>query len=699
MTQDILVTTSQGLDDLLADEILYYCPQAELKRSPGRVQFQGSLEDAYRLCLWSRLANRVVWLLNEGRVESAEALYQIADAVDWSSHLSVNDSFAVRFVGTNKAIVNTQFGALKIKDAIVDHFQQRHGARPSVERQSPDVNIIAFCQRERVRIGIDLCGESLHQRSYRQSAGLAPLKEHVACAILMRSGWTKSMASTLVDPMCGSGTIAIEAALMSTNTAPALYRKNWGFLRWKQHQPLLWKGLLMAAEKVKRPRQGAIYASDNDPRMVEIAKRNAMVAHQQDNIEWSCQEAQGLTLDAIPSGFIVTNPPYGERLGEMSTLVPFFSQWGRHIKSHWQGWQLSLLSSHRELLQLLKLRSHKTYSLYNGKLACQLVNYNLDSDNCEARGLDAEQHEFANRLKKNIKRLTPWIEKQNTNCYRLYDADLPDYNVAIDRYGEQLVVQEYAPPKNIDPKKAQKRLQEVMLYLPMVTGVSSKHIHVKVRAQQKGTQQYEKIGAKGERFEVFENGAKFFVNLTDYLDTGLFLDHRSTRQWVREWVKGKDVLNLFCYTGSVSVFAALGGASSVTSVDMSRTYLTWAEDNFKLNRLKGNYAFIQADCLKWIAQPQRSYDFMFIDPPSFSNSKRMDDTWDVQRDHLQLLTNALSHLRDKGTIVFSTNRRGFKLEQSQLEALGLHVKDVSAASIPEDFKRHASIHKCWVLQR
>ncbi len=332
----------------------------------------------------------------------------------------------------------------------------------------------------------------------------------------------------------------------------------------------------------------------------------------------------------------------------------------------------------------------------NGKLECKLVNYQLDANNCQQFG-DSQDNDFANRLKKNLKKLKPWLKKQDTNCYRIYDADLPEYNVAIDVYDDCLVVQEYAPPKTIDTEKARRRLQEVLLYLPAVTGVPAKQIMLKVREQKKGKQQYEKVNTTGNRKVVWENGAKLYVNLTDYLDTGLFLDHRITRQKVRQMAKGRDVLNLFSYTGSVSVAAALGGARSVTTVDMSNTYINWAKDNFKLNKLNGAYHFVQSDCLQWLVGHNGKYDLIFVDPPSFSNSKRMDTTWDVQRDHVILLTQVRRCLNPGGTIVFSNNKRGFKLDHDAMAELGLAVENISAQTIPQDFARHSNIHQCYVL--
>ena len=693
-----LVTTSRGLDELLKQELSELCPDAELTIARGGVRVKGNLQAAYKVCLWSRLANRVIWILNEGNAGTAEELYDSARDIDWSMHFAVNNTFSVQFNGSSKAINNTQFGALKIKDAIVDHFYEEEGSRPNVERDFPDMVISGRLHRDKVLIGIELSGGSLHQRAYRQDAGLAPLKEHVAAAMLMRSGWAANLSKPLLDPMCGSGTLVIEAALMAMHKAPGLERPRWGFSKWLGHRESDWQVLVEEAKSAQIQPDIQLFASDIDRKLIAIAKQNANEAGVFELIEFNVADATKFTPPAAISepGYLVSNPPYGERLGELTELIPLFAQWGEQLKQHWQDWQVSLLSSNRELLRLLKLRGNKEYSLMNGKLECKLVNYQLDANNCQQFG-DSQDNDFANRLKKNLKKLKPWLKKQDTNCYRIYDADLPEYNVAIDVYDDCLVVQEYAPPKTIDAEKARRRLQEVLLYLPAVTGVPAKQIMLKVREQKKGKQQYEKVNTTGNRKVVWENGAKLYVNLTDYLDTGLFLDHRITRQKVRQIAKGKDVLNLFSYTGSVSVAAALGGARSVTTVDMSNTYINWAKDNFKLNKLNGAYHFVQSDCLQWLVGHNGKYDLIFVDPPSFSNSKRMDTTWDVQRDHVMLLTQVRRCLNPGGTIVFSNNKRGFKLDNDAMAELGLAVENISAQTIPQDFARHSNIHQCFVL--
>ena len=308
--------------------------------------------------------------------------------------------------------------------------------------------------------------------------------------------------------------------------------------------------------------------------------------------------------------------------------------------------------------------------------------------------------DFANRLQKNIKKIEKWAKQQALDAYRLYDADLPEYNLAVDRYGDHIVVQEYAAPKNIDENKARQRLLDAVNVTLKVTGVETNKLVLKVRQKQKGTNQYEKLANKGEYFYVNEYGAKLWVNLTDYLDTGLFLDHRLTRKMLGEMAQGKDFLNLFAYTGSATVHAALGGAKSTTTVDMSNTYLNWAEQNLLLNDIEGKqHKLIQADCLQWLEKCDCRFDLIFVDPPTFSNSKRMEASWDVQRDHIKLMTNLKRILRPNGTIVFSNNKRGFKMDFATLEELGFNAVLISHKTLPLDFERNKQIHNCWLITK
>ena len=700
-----IVTAAKGLDELLKLEIaeLLNIPDDEIQSfarvQPGQVSFEAELQDAYKIAMCSRLANRVLIVMNEGRAGNAEELYKLASQVDWPQQFSTHTSFAVQFVGESKTINNTQFGALKVKDAIVDTFIEDGQARPNVERQFPGIQIHVRLRRETAAICIDLSGTSLHQRGYREATGEAPLKEQLAAAILYRSGWHKDKSKALLDPMCGSGTIAIEAAMMAANIAPNVNRQTWGFRNWFGHSASEFEAIKAQLLALQTTPVGPIYAFDISTTVLDYAVSNARNAGVVDFIDFKqCDAIHAKVKER--EGFIVSNPPYGERLDDYVSLLPLYTSFGTHLKQNFANWKVALLCSNDQLLKALKLRTHKRFKLFNGKLETQLALYQLNEENLQAFQAKPNEDEFSNRLTKNVKRLSTWLKRTDTNAYRVYDADLPNYNFAIDCYADWVIVQEYAPPKTIPEAVAQERLAQALLHIPHILQVNAKRIILKVRKKQEGKAQYEKVDSRQSRIEVYENQAKFLINPSDYLDVGLFLDHRITRQCFASECRNKHVLNLFCYTGSVSVHAAKQGAKSVTSVDMSNTYIQWAKDNFALNQLNGQFEFVQADCLVWLARQNtaQKFDMMFIDPPSFSNSKRMDNDWDVQADHVALLTDAKAMLASGGKIYFSNNLRTFKLDVPALEALGFTITDISSQTIDEDFKRNPKIHHCWILR-
>ena len=312
---------------------------------------------------------------------------------------------------------------------------------------------------------------------------------------------------------------------------------------------------------------------------------------------------------------------------------------------------------------------------------------------------------FANRLKKNLKHLRRWLKRENIHCYRIYDADIPEYAMAIDIYQNAesadqrwIHVQEYEAPKYIDQDKAQLRLEEAVTVLQEILGVADEELFLKVRRQQKGKAQYEKLDTDRALYKVIEGDNYFLVNLKSYLDTGIFLDHRITRGLIGQMAKGKRFLNLFAYTGSATVYAARANASSTTTIDMSRTYLDWAKRNMAVNGFSGGkHEFIQDNCLEWLdnAAKKRQFELIFLDPPSFSTSKRMEGTFDVQRDHVQLLNKTIKRLTSNGTLIFSNNRRHFKMDHDALP--GLKIEDISKSTLPMDFERNPRIHNCWKI--
>ena len=712
--KQLFATTARGFEELLKSELTELGAQ-DAKVAQGGVHYWADDETLYRTLLWSRLSSRILLPIVQAKVFSDLDLYSAVVGVNWLDYFDEKVHFFVDFNGTNQEIRHTQFGAMRVKDGIVDYFERHGRARPNVDKEQPDIRIHAYLNRDEVVLSLDLSGDALHMRGYREDTGKAPLRETLAAAIVLRSGWQKG--SPLVDPMCGSGTLLIEAAQMEAQIAPQLYRLHWGFDFWQGHNQAAWEkvkeeALALAEAEKQRENLPHFYGFDLDHHVLQKAKQNAKNAGVAYLMQWQQGDVAAIKNPSPNlAGTVICNPPYGERLGTTPALIALYSVFGQRLKQQFAGWNASIFSGEPSLLDCLRLRSHRQFKAKNGPLDCVQKNYQIAERTEQSAVENALEFDrtssvtpevavdFANRLQKNIKKIEKWAKQQGLDAYRLYDADLPEYNLAVDRYADHIVVQEYAAPKNIDENKARQRLLDAVNATLNVTGIETNKLILKVRQKQKGTNQYEKLANKGEYFYVNEYGAKLWVNLTDYLDTGLFLDHRLTRKMLGEMAQGKDFLNLFAYTGSATVHAALGKAKSTTTVDMSNTYLNWAEQNLLLNDIEGKqHKLIQADCLQWLEKCDRQFDLIFVDPPTFSNSKRMEDSWDVQRDHIKLMTNLKRILRPNGTIVFSNNKRGFKMDFAKLEELGLSAVEISHKTLPLDFERNKQIHNCWLVQ-
>jgi 23S rRNA (guanine2445-N2)-methyltransferase / 23S rRNA (guanine2069-N7)-methyltransferase len=708
----------KGIEPLLVDE-LKSLGAGEVKQSRSGAYFLGDLEMGYRACLWLRTANRVLLPIASFRAETPEDLYLEVKNIPWAEHLNPDGSLAVDFKSSRSKINHSHYGALKVKDAIVDQFRDQFGTRPSVDRARPDVRVNVYVLGDEATISLDLSGESLHKRGYRAGAGEAPLKENLAAAILMRAGWPEvaGRGGGLIDPMTGSGTLPIEAALMASDSAPSLFREYFGFLNWNGHRPEIWERLLKEAGERKSAgmkKLPPIVGYDADPKGVKNAAVSLERVGLRGFIHFEKREFAACVphpkMKDVP-GMVVLNPPYGERLGEIRELRPLYANIGRRLKEHFRGWRASLFTGNADLGKGMGLRAEKKYSLFNGPIECKLLNFRIEPEwfvETEHRifrpepdrapvKLDPAAEMFANRLRKNLKRLRKRFKKQNITCFRVYDQDLPEYAVAVDIYGKWVHVQEYKAPKTIDPEKAEARLKDVLLVLPGLLDTPRENIFLKERRRQKGKAQYGKQGAGGVFHQVDENDCRFLVNFTDYIDTGLFLDQRITRSTIRDLAGGKRFLNLFAYTGTATVYAAKGGAKSTTSVDASRVYLGWAKRNLALNGFGYNrHIFEHADCLNWLKDAKQRYDLIFLDPPTFSNSKKLKMVFDVQKDHVKLIRLVARLLEKDGIILFSNNFRKFKMDLAGLNEFQL--EDLSRSTLPSDFERKPKAHNCWKIK-
>ena len=738
------VACPKGLELLLVDELQHLGGQSVQAARAGCF-FSASMLDAYRCVMWSRLASRLVFLMDTFSVQGREDLYDGIAAIDWTEHLPIDASFAVSFSGISGAIRNTQFGAQVVKDAIVDQIKGRCGKRPQVNLDDPDVTISLRLHRNCAHPGIVLAS-SLSQHGYRTARGDAPLRENLAAAVLIRAGWPalkNEPEAALYDPLCGSGTLLIEGALMAADCAPGLLRHGHFPDAWLGHRSELWASLLEEAEERRSTGLSQLkkrfWGGDNDERVLAQARLNAQRAGVDAFIDFfNCDIENRRSVQTRVSeinkhckhGLIVTNPPYGERLGSEMELLFLYRTLGSMMREQLPGWQGAVITSNPALGRRMGLRSHKQYALYNGALACKLLLFNMPLVGMEYNATTPEHQGalqnlasklgqppvlskgatmFANRLKKNLKHLKRWAQKNHIECYRIYDADLPEYAVAIDLYGEWVRVQEYQAPASINQDKAKDRLNDVIMVLPSLLEVPLDKIVLKQRQRQKGKLQYQRQSHTEQRFIVQEGGCQFLVNMKDFLDTGLFLDHRPLRMIIQQEANRCRFLNLFCYTATATVHAVKGGARDTVSIDMSKTYLGWAKDNFELNNISlRKHTLVQEDCLQWlerqtaedkIIKSRHLFDIIYLDPPTFSNSKRMLEILDVQRDHVRILDAAMRLLAPSGKLYFSNNYRRFVLDPSLLERY--HVKDITHKTLDKDFANKlgagSCIHHCWLI--
>ncbi len=699
------VTAARGTEYLLAKE-LKYLQLKNVSEQKSCVTFHGTMKDAYKLCLWSRIGIRVLHLISSFEAETNEQYYANIKKIDWSNHFDISKTFAIDYKSIESNISHSQFGAQLTKDAIVDQFKEKYDDRPSVSKEQPDIRINSFAQNNKYFISIDLAGESLHRRGYRTGNSSAPLKENLAAALLQRAAWveTAKKGGTFFDPMCGSGTLLIEAAMIAADIAPGLNREYFGFINWKQHDENAWKeAKIEAIERSGRflDKIPPIIGHDIDPYAISSAKRCIQKAGLTDKISVSVQDFTKLTEPLAENGLFLTNPPYGERIGgDESDISQLYTAIGAQLKKLFQGWNIAVFTGKPEFTEHFGITPSKRFPFYNGPIECRLLQFHIKGSANNKQeitpGKTPGAEMFANRLKKNIKKLKSFLKKEDISCYRIYNADLPEYAAAIDIYNDYAHVQEYMPPKTIDKTKAFSRIQDILAVIPEVMHIPPQNIFLKQRIKQKGANQYEKHSNERSMHQVSENGLQFLVNYTDYLDTGLFIDHRITRNMIRERAKGVDFLNLFAYTGSATVYAAAGGAKSTTTVDMSNTYLEWAEKNLRANNLAGTKnRFIRADCIEWLKKEKKRYGLIFLDPPTFSNSKKMDDTFDIQRDHVEMIKDTAKLLDKNGTLFFSCNNKSFKLDIDALE--GLIIKDITKSTIPKDFERTPKFHFCWEI--
>lgn len=709
--------------DLIADEVRK-AGADEVHQTASGVEFSASLEAAYRFCYNTRIASRVLMgLYIDDDIISDEELSEATKELCWEDYLTLEQTFKITCTAQScDWINNSHYAALKVKDGICDRLKEKYeGERPNIEIEDPDLTVHVHINGNTVIWYADFSGENLSMRGYRGEQTDALLKEHLAAALLSRSEWKKTVnegnPGVLYDPFCGSGTIAVEAALMAADIAPGMLRKKpYPFEKLPGFDSEAFEKVKAEAEerhqKALDERDISIYASDISRKAVEISKAAALKAGVYDLIDFSIADFTKLEEAPTPAGYIVTDPPYGERMA-VKQIDKLYSDIGATLQRAFKGWKATILTGSSELLSNIDMKPDRTNSLFNGPIQCQAAHYTIFTDEEKNALIERAKEKKAarlatpltegaemayNRLIKNIAAIKPKMEEQGVTCYRIYDADMPEYSASIDIYeGKWIVLSEYAAPATIDPSAAERRLNELVLATERATGIDIENIYVKERRKQESGSQYTRLAADNHFYICRENGVKFLANFSDYLDTGIFLDHRPVRKMIQEMSEGKRFLNLFCYTGTATLNAIKGGAVSTVSVDASNTYLAWFEQNLKLNGYSttiGNFLY-RDDAIDWLWATYDKFDLIFCDPPTWSNSKDR-NSFDVQRDQYNLIRAAAMHLAPNGTLIFSTNYTRFKLDERVLDRYS--VEDITDKTIGDDFMRNQKIHKVFLIK-
>ena len=747
----------------------------------GGVAFFGCPIDAERVCLWSRVASRVTAVVGRVNAGDADLMYAGAYDLPWEEVVAPGAKLAVRAHGINPELRNTQFTALKVKDAICDALRSRTGARPDIDADNPDALIEVRVRENRATITFDVSGESLHRRSYFDAkdegdavlscAHAAALLETVGAPEKLRAGWC------LVDPACLVDFTLCEAAGIAADQAPGLLRERWGFNGWAMHDEKAWEDALADADErfeaglsqLMRECKVSDSASLPNPDRVRIAG----LAPSRGSVARARRHLRNARLSAFVRIECSTDQDFGEDLAIVArtakrrhgaaVLVCHVSAADSSEDEAYAMFRASrFMSAVRHALpgSVFGLVDDRGVSsrfndkpsfderVGSGRIETRMQVFQ-EASSCQVElrlpnpegGPDipvevneAKSEQFAARLRKVARERRKWAQAEGVSCYRVYDADLPEYNAAIDVYegagvdeGATFVhIAEYQAPSSVDTLTARRRFEDLLVLTPAVLGVRPGFVYSKVRSRSRGGSQYRDAGKRSFVTHTTEAGLLFEIDLAGYLDTGLFLDHRITRRIVGEMARGKRFLNLFAYTGAATVHAAAGGAESTTTVDLSQTYLDWAQRNMRLNgfRCEGapvdgrrgsrdgrtsgrerraEHEFVRADVMPWIVDARRQgrqFDLIFVDPPTFSNSKAMGRrTWDVQRDHVELLVGVSRLLARGGEAVFSCNLRSFKPDYDELTRLGVELTEITQDTIPHDFERKARIHRCYLLRR
>lgn len=720
--------TAFGLEAIANRELrqLGYDPKTV---QPGRLEFAGDASAICRANLWLRTADRILLRMGTFSAPDFGLLFDQTADLPWEDWIPPDG--AVHVVGKSRKSQLSSVPACQriVKKSIVDRLLRGHGIDSLPETGTVYRVEIALLD-DIATLTLDTTGPSLHKRGYRRRAGEAPIKETLAAALVLLSFWKPGRP--LVDPFCGSGTIPIEAAMIGRNIAPGRNR-NFAAEAWPAIAKECWEAARSeAASAVRGPLDERIIGYDLDEKLLHLSREHAFAAGVEDDIHFQQRDFEDLRSKRL-HGCMICNPPYGERMGESDEIEALYEQIPLVLRNL-PTWSHYVLTSHPHFEQVVGRKADRRRKLYNGRIECTYFQFHgprqhdlLETPNEETEGQasiakDEEENSptprqrivrpafgglpekaqeqaelFHRRLEKRARHLRRWPTRQGITCYRLYDRDIPEIPLVVERYEDYLHVVEFERPHERPPAQHAEWLDLMAKTAAEALGILPENLFLKRRGRQKGKEQHQRIVGKKRTTLANEGGLRFEINLSDYTDTGLFLDHRQTRSMLREAAAGKSVLNLFCYTGSFSVYAAAGGAKETTSVDWSSTYLRWAERNMQLNGFDGSeHRFVQEDAAVFLREHRRTpcYDLAVVDPPTFSNRTDIETDWIVQRDHGALLRDLFPLMRPWGQIFFSTNFRRFKLDTEALA--GKEIREISRQTVPDDF-RNQRIHRCWII--
>ena len=741
----LVATSTMGLESIVARELkaLGFDPK-NAESGPGRTYFTGGLDAVVKANIHLRCAGKVLIELASFPCEDFDVLFDAASAIPWEDWAPRNAKVVVEGRSVRSKITSVPALQRTVKKAIVNRLMNAYKTTTLPEDGALYTVEISLL-KDHATITLDTTGRGLHRRGYRLMNVAAPLRETLAAGLVLLSNWEPG--APLIDPFCASGTIPIEAAMIGRNIAPGLKRQ-FDAQSWPVFPPKLWiEARKEAQAAILPPLEPKIIGTDIDAQALKFARQHAQLAGVENDIHFQQKDFADLTSQRH-YGCVICNPPYGDRIGELTQLRPLYESMPA-VFSRLPDWSFYIITAWNDFEKVIGQEATRRRKLYNSRIECTYFQFvgpkrppnriweeksdeiepempeeepldKIDNSVTEApaeqepvvtppkaspqpvfAGLDDyaqyQAEQFGKCLANRAHHLRK-LPKRGITCYRLYDRDFPEVPLAIDFYeGEYLHIAEYERPDGRNVGRHKLWLDKMVETAVEVMGVEPRNAFLKRRQRMRGEAQYEKFAQKERVIDVHEGGLTFLCNMTDYLDTGLFLDHRITRDMVRKEAAGKRFLNLFCYTGAFSCYAAAGKAASVVSVDLSPNYLEWAEANMELN---GFFApeypadYVKADVMKFLSRvDDNSFDLCVCDPPTFSNSKSTEQDWDVQKCHVALLRLLAQKMSPGGVVYFSNNFRRFKLDEEALSDL-YSIRDYTARTLPEDF-RNKHIHQCW----